>query len=67
MDILDEDSGNFRVTINNKKTGLLCEQRDSEGGIPMVRISLQYDYPAILAWRVNVSGEARPKYDRNIA
>jgi hypothetical protein len=67
IDVLAEDSSNFRVTINNKKKGLLCEQRDSEGGIPMVRISVSYEYPAIVAWRANVSGENRPKYDSNIA
>jgi hypothetical protein len=25
-----------------------------------------YEYPALLAWRANVSGENRPKYDLNV-
>ena len=27
---------------------------------------MTYDYPALLAWRANVSGENRPKYDLNV-
>jgi len=67
MDILNEDSSNFRVTINNKKKGLLCEQRITDDNIPLVRIAVSYDYPAIVAWRDNVSSENRPKYDSNIS
>ena len=66
LDILKEDSSIYSVTINDKKSSLFCEQRISKNGFPLVRISAKYDLPALTAWRANVSGENRPKYDANV-
>jgi hypothetical protein len=32
----------------------------------MVRVSVSYDYPPIVAWRACVSFVNRPKYDANV-
>jgi hypothetical protein len=32
LTLLNEDKSKYKVTINDKKTGLLCEQRVSERG-----------------------------------
>ena len=66
LSILNEDSSKYSVTINDKKSTLFCEQRLSERGYPMVRITVKYNYPVLTAWRANVSGENRPKYDDNV-
>lgn len=63
IDLLNEDPAKYRVTLNDTKTGLFCEYRNSEKGIPLCRITMKYNYPAILVWRASVSGELRPKYD----
>jgi hypothetical protein len=65
--ILAEDASKFKVTINDKKSGLLCEQRTSENGYPLVRMTIKYDYSCVTMWRASLNGDLRKKYDSNVA
>ena len=65
--LLAEDSSKYKVTVNDKKSGLLAEQRVGDHGYPLVRVSVKYNYSCLTMWRASVNDKVRPKYDNNVA
>jgi hypothetical protein len=67
LKVLNDDPKEYTVAINDKKTGLYCEQRTYIRGYPMVRISMKYNYSALLITRALVSCILHTNYDANCA
>jgi hypothetical protein len=65
LKVLNDDPKEYTIAINDKKTGLLCEQRTYINGYPMVRITMKYNYPALWMFRALVNCVLHCKYDAN--
>ena len=56
----------WRVTINNKKTDLFCEQRVSRRGNTLIRARGPSEFDALTSLRCAGNCKQRLKYDKNI-
>ena len=65
LKVLNDDPKEYKVVINDKKKGLLCEQRTYTRTYPMIRCTVKYDYPALLIWRASTNNQMHPIYDAN--
>ena len=62
--IADDPEG-WQVTIDSKKDRMKCEQRTSERGFNVGRITSIQDFDSITSFRAFGNGENRLKYDKN--
>lgn len=66
LEILKEPSKDWTMTINDKKKGLICEQKVSKLGYAIIRCKAQFDCDPLTAWRMMIDGNYRAKYDKNV-
>lgn len=62
---LADDPNGWQVTIDSKKDRMKCEQRISERGFQVGRITSIQDVDSITAFRAFGNAENRLKYDKN--
>ena len=64
--VLNDKSKEWSETINNKKTGLICEQKVSKGGMNCIRVTCPSDFDAWTSFRAASNTDLRLKYDKQI-
>ena len=67
IDVMADKGSHWKVTIDNKKNNLFCEEMKSKRGYPTIRVKSTYDYSALTMWRAFIDPETRCGYDKNVA
>ena len=63
---LIDQSPDWKVTIENKKDKMTCEQRVADQGFNVCRVKTYSDYDALTTWRAFTNIENKYKYDPNV-